>query len=302
MAKKDFTQLAKKALKAVPELKEAPEDVAARQKILGTKRMREARFIDITKIKPDPNQVRKIDKRSQSLKELAQSIKTYGIIQPITVHYQPDKDFYQIITGERRYLAGLKEGLKQLPCIIKEDINKNDVPFHQLVENLHRENLNPIEEAEGFSRLIKNFGLTQKEITKQLGKSESYISRTLKVNDLPEAIKQEIRNSPTLGISISKEHLLQIARLKNDKEKFEIWEQIKSNNLNVREIRKAVKKKPFKIGSKRTPTQILIDTASKFTSKISTIKMETIEEKEKPVLESALKLLKNKLEEILRKL
>jgi ParB family chromosome partitioning protein len=217
----------------------------------GTQRFTNARIIDLNRITPDPNQVRKIEESSQDIAELSLSIRKHGVLQPITVRYDEKKDCFIIITGERRYWASKKAGEESIPCIIKEHIGQEEISFQQMVENLQRENLNPVEEAEGIKRLGEEFKITSKEISEQLGKSESYISRTIRLNDLPQEIKKEIATSQFLKKNISKEHLIQVVRQNDPEKQVRLWQVIKDGQANIREVRELAKKQKAEQGQKK---------------------------------------------------
>jgi len=222
----------------------------------GTHRFTNARIIDLDRVKPDPRQVRKIKENSDDILELSRSISKHGVLQPITVRYDEEKDCFVIITGERRYWASLKAGEKSIPCIIKEHLGRDEISFQQMVENLQRENLNPVEEAEGIKRLGEEFQITSKEISEQLGKSESYISRTIRLNDLSPEIKKEIATSQFLRKNISKEHLIQVVRQNDPEKQIRLWQVIKDGQVNIREVRELAKrqkaeKKQVKAGEQK---------------------------------------------------
>ncbi len=215
----------------------------------GTRRFSNARIIDLDRIKPDSEQVRKIDETSDDIGELSHSIKTHGVLQPITVRYDDAEDIFIIITGERRYWASLKAGKKRIPCIIKERLGRDEISFQQIVENLQREDLSPVEEAEGIKKLGEEFKITSKVISEQLGKSESYISRTIRLNDLPKQIKSEIATSQFKHIS--KEHLIQVVRQNDIKKQMRLWEIIKEGQVNIRQVREIAKKQKTKVIEKK---------------------------------------------------
>ena len=124
-------------------------------------------YVDINDVKPNVNQPRKhFDE--EKLEELAQSIKSHGIIQPIVLR-KVDHG-YEIVAGERRYRAARKAGLKKVPCVIKELTDEQHMLI-AIIENMQREDLNPIEEAEGLNNMIEVYGMTQEQISKSVGKS-----------------------------------------------------------------------------------------------------------------------------------
>lgn len=146
--------------------------------------------IDIDLIDNNPNQPRKhFDE--ESLEELAKSIQTYGVLQPLLV-VQSGGGRYLIIAGERRFRAALKAGLKKVPCIIR-DLSTQEIQEIALVENLHREDLNAIEAAEGMRELMDNHGLTQEEVALRINKSRPYVTNTLRLLQLPEEVTSLVR-------------------------------------------------------------------------------------------------------------
>ena len=145
-------------------------------------------MIDIEKIKPCPYQPRKnFDK--ESLDDLIQSVKEKGILQPLIVRKKGSK--FEIVAGERRYRAATSAGLKQVPVILK-DLNDAEAFEISLIENIIRQNLNPIEEACGFDKLVKEYNYTHETLSKSIGKSRSYISNSLRLLNLPDLVKSLI--------------------------------------------------------------------------------------------------------------
>ena len=145
--------------------------------------------IPISLIRPDENQPRKhFD--PQKLAELSQSIKNYGVIQPICVR-KDENGFYIIVAGERRWRAAKLAGLKELPAIIK-DYDETQTAIIALIDNMQREDLNDIEEAEGMNRLIREFGLTQDQVAQSVGKSRSAVANTVRLLTLPEEVKEHV--------------------------------------------------------------------------------------------------------------
>lgn len=140
--------------------------------------------LDITLIDRNPEQARKTFDEA-SLKEMAESMKLYGVLQPLLV--TKVKDRYQIVAGERRFRAAHMAGLKNVPAIIKE-LPIEEIKAISLIENIQRENLNPIEEAEGIKELMTNHGLTQEGVADRLGKSRPYVANSLRLLTLPEQV------------------------------------------------------------------------------------------------------------------
>lgn len=145
--------------------------------------------LDITLLKPGKYQPRRTFD-TESLEELADSIKRSGIIQPLIVSKLSD-DTYGIIAGERRWRAARIAGIQTVPVIIK-DLAEDKILEIALVENIQREDLNAMEEAEGYSRLVEEFGYTQDKIAQMIGKSRSHVANMLRLNTLPSIIKNEI--------------------------------------------------------------------------------------------------------------
>lgn len=147
--------------------------------------------IDITLIDRNPNQPRKAF-NEESLKEMANSIATYGVLQPLLL-VKTEGDRYLIIAGERRFRASLLAGLKKVPAIVR-DLTPQQIQEISLIENLHREDLNAIEAAEGMRELMENHGLTQEEVAQRIGKSRPYVTNTLRLLQLPKEVTDLVRS------------------------------------------------------------------------------------------------------------
>jgi len=146
--------------------------------------------IPISKIKENPYQPRK-SFNEEKIRELAESIKENGIIQPLVV--RPKDSYYQIVVGERRFRAAKLANLMTVPCLIK-DVNDEKMAEIALIENLQREDLNPLEVAFSYNRLITDFGLTHEQLSQRVGKSRVAITNTLRLLKLPEKVQQDIIN------------------------------------------------------------------------------------------------------------
>jgi ParB family chromosome partitioning protein len=149
----------------------------------------ELREIDINRILPNAQQPRK-NFDEDGLNELADSIRAHGVIQPIVVQPLPDS-FFQIIAGERRWRASQRAGLLRMPAVIREVGTESSLEI-ALIENLQREDLNPIEEAQAFEKLIVDLGLTQEEVANRVGKSRATITNTLRLLRLPSEVQSWI--------------------------------------------------------------------------------------------------------------
>ena len=145
-------------------------------------------YININDIKPNEGQPRKTFVE-EKLNELADSITEHGIIQPLVVRNH--NGHYEIVAGERRWRAARKAELKEVPCIIREFTDEENM-LVAIIENMQREDLNPIEEAEGLNQMIKTYGLTQAEVSKSVSKSRPYITNALRLLKLPEDIKNYV--------------------------------------------------------------------------------------------------------------
>ena len=149
--------------------------------------------LDITLLEPNPLQARAVF-TTESLTELSLSIKEHGVLEPLVVAKTPAG--YQIIAGERRWRASKMAGLKKVPVVVKETTSRGMLEM-ALVENVQREDLNPIDRAQAFRRLVEEFGLPVSEIAKRISKSDSYVSNTIKLLSLPDAIKDGLVSGAT---------------------------------------------------------------------------------------------------------
>lgn len=148
-------------------------------------------FVDIDDLVPSPYQPRRVF-ATDALADLVLSIKEKGVLQPLLVRKNPKKSTgYEIVAGERRFRASKMAGLKTVPVIVKNFSNKDALEV-ALIENLQREDLNPLEEAESYKRLLQEFKYTQEELSKVIGKSRSHLSNMMRLLELPEEIKQMV--------------------------------------------------------------------------------------------------------------
>ncbi len=189
-------------------------------------------FIDVNDIKPNGKQPRK-NFDEEKLEELATSIKEHGLIQPVILRRA--EHGYEIVAGERRWRACRKAGIKEVPSIIKELTDEQNMLI-AIIENMQREDLNPIEEAEGLNQMVVSFGLTQEEISKTVGKSRPYIANSLRLLKLPV----EIRDFLSEG-KLSAGHARAIVGISDPKKQLEIAKYAIAKELSVREIEKLVK-------------------------------------------------------------
>lgn len=189
-------------------------------------------LIDINDIKPNEKQPRKNFDEAK-LDELANSIKEHGLIQPVIL--RKASRGYEIVAGERRWRACRKAGFKEIPSIIKELTDEENM-LVAIIENMQREDLDPIEEAEGLNQMIDTFGLTQEEVSKSVGKSRPYITNALRLLKLPE----EVRNFLSQG-KLSVGHARAIAGVTDSSRQIELAKYTIEHELSVREIEKLIK-------------------------------------------------------------
>ena len=190
-------------------------------------------FINISLVEPNRNQPRKeFDK--EALSELAASIKQYGILQPIMV--QKNGDMYEIIAGERRWRAAKEAGLKEVPVIVR-DYDKQKIMEISIIENIQRENLNPIEEAMAYQCLMEEYGLKHDELADKVSKNRSTITNSMRLLRLSENIQQMIIDG-----KISTGHAKVLLSVENKEEQEKIAAELVSRSLSVRELEKLVKK------------------------------------------------------------
>lgn len=190
--------------------------------------------IDPKKIVPNPYQPRK-EFDPIALNDLINSIKEYGIIQPLIISPSKDGDTYELIAGERRLRSAIELNLPEVPVIIR-DVNNQKKLELALIENLQREDLNPIDSAVAYNQLINEFNLTQEDLAKKLAKPRSTITNTLRFLVLPAEIK-----SALIKKQISEAHAKYLLGLDSEVKQLSIFRKIIFNNLSVRETDKLIK-------------------------------------------------------------
>lgn len=189
--------------------------------------------LKLTDIEPNKSQPRK-NFDIEALNTLADSIRQNGIIQPLLVRSMPDGT-YQIVAGERRWRAAKMAGLNEVPVFIKElsDIQAQQIA---LIENLQRENLNPIEEANGYKELMDRFGMTQEDVARVVGKARSSIANSLRLLSLPPIIAEMVSNN-----ELSAGHCKVLLGVKNNKDMVELAHRAAGKDVSVREMERMVK-------------------------------------------------------------
>ncbi|SFL83509.1 nucleoid occlusion protein [Pelosinus propionicus] len=188
-------------------------------------------YVQITEIVPNPFQPRKIFSE-ESLQELASSIEEYGIIQPLIVRLIPDG--FELVAGERRLRASKLVGLSQVPVIIKEFTDKEMAEL-AMIENLQREDLHFLEEAEGFQQLITSFAFTQEELAKRMGKNQSTIANKLRLLKLIPEVRGVIAKE-----KLTERHARSLLKLEDSRLQLEVLEMISEKKLNVRETEELI--------------------------------------------------------------
>ena len=194
-------------------------------------------YIDI---KPNPNQPRK-KFNVKRLEELSQSIQDNGVIQPLVV--QRKGSGYELVAGERRWRASRLAGLKKVPCLIREFDEKQNL-IVTIIENMQREDLDPIEEANGLRQMIHKFGFTQEQVSESLGKSRAYIANSVRLLKLPEDVQKKVSEG-----KISAAHGRTLLSLEDPRKQRMLAERIEKEELSVRTVEEIVKK--LKEGGKK---------------------------------------------------
>jgi len=222
-------------------------------------------LIKITKIEPNREQPRK-NFDEDALQELADSIKQFGLLQPILV--QERKNYYEIIAGERRWRAAKLAGLKEVPVIIKNYTNQEIVEI-SLIENIQREDLNPIEEAQAFKRLLSEFHLKQDEVADRVSKSRAAVTNSIRLLKLSDEVQQMLIND-----MISTGHARALIAIENQEEQSNIAQRVFDEKLSVRDVEKLVKNlykpdKPKKLTDKALQV-IYQDLEEKLKQRLST--------------------------------
>lgn len=229
-------------------------------------------MLKLSQIEPNANQPRKVFD-NEKLQLLANSIAEHGIVQPITVR-KNDNGFYTIIAGERRWRAARIAGLSDVPVVIK-DYDDKTVAEVSLIENLQREDLNPIEEAMGYSRLIEEFEMTQEEVSKKVGKSRSAVTNSLRLLNLAPNVRKLLEQ-----LEISAGHARALLAVEDKDLQEKIAYQIIEKDLSVRQIenyvntykKQAVKEKeekPVKFNIAKTEIENTLSSALGTKVKIS---------------------------------
>ena len=208
---------------------------------------KEVTFVKIGKVEPNREQPRK-NFDEDALLELSESVKQHGVLQPLLV--QDKKDYYEIIAGERRWRAAKLAGLKEVPVIIK-NLTDQEIVEISLIENIQRENLNPIEEALAYKRLLNEFNLKQDEVAERVSKSRTAVTNSMRLLKLDERVQQMV-----IDDLISTGHARALLGIEDKEQQYAVAQQIFDEKLSVRETEKLVKKLQKQ---KTEPTKKIVD-------------------------------------------
>jgi len=184
-------------------------------------------YIDINDIKPNSDQPRKTFDEDK-LAELAASIEEHGLIQPVVLRKM--KKGYEIVAGERRWRAARLIGIKEIPCIIKELTDEENMLL-AIIENMQREDLNPIEEAEGIQQMIETYGLTQEKVSKSVGKSRPYITNCLRLLKLPKEVRSYVAEG-----QLSAGHAKVLAGVEEEEKQVKLADSVIKEGWSVRQL------------------------------------------------------------------
>ncbi|SFB22671.1 chromosome partitioning protein, ParB family [Acetitomaculum ruminis DSM 5522] len=226
-----------------------------------TSEKKDALEIEINKIEPNKKQPRK-NFDEDALAELSESIKQFGLIQPIVVR-KIDKGYYEIIAGERRWRASKLAGLKKVPVIIK-DYNELETMEISLIENIQRQDLNPVEEALAYKNLLENFNLKQDELAERVSKSRTAVTNSLRLLNLCEKVQAML-----IDEMISTGHARALIPIEDEELQYELAQKIFDEKLSVRETEKLVKR--IKKGEPQKPSKTPDNTYVEVEEKISGI-------------------------------
>lgn len=224
-------------------------------------------MVKLTMVEPNRKQPRK-NFDEDALQELSDSIKQFGMIQPILV--QDRKDHYEIIAGERRWRAAKMAGLKEIPVIVR-DYTEKEIMEISLIENIQREDLNPIEEAQAYKRLLEEFHLKQDEVAERVSKSRAAVTNSMRLLKLSDEVQQML-----IDDMITTGHARALLAIEDPEEQYTIAQQIFDEKLSVRDVEKLMKNlhKPEKAVKKAAEDKameaIYLDIQDKLKARLST--------------------------------
>lgn len=198
----------------------------------------------LSEIEPNKDQPRK-NFDSEALKQLAESITEHGVLQPLIVRSLAGGS-YQIIAGERRWRAAKMAGLSEIPVIVRDDITEEQAMMIAMIENLQRENLNPIEEALGYKELIDKYGMTQDRLAQALGKARSSIANSLGLLTMPNGVQELLRNG-----SLSAGHCKALKKVKDEALMIELAHKTAEGELSVRQVETIAKREAKRLSEEQ---------------------------------------------------
>jgi ParB family chromosome partitioning protein len=225
--------------------------------------------LDVTAIRPNPYQPRETFNET-ALDELAASIRQLGIIQPITVRALGESRF-EIISGERRLRAAKRAGLNRVPAYVREADTEAMLEM-AIVENIQRENLNPVEVALGYHRLIDECGLTQEEVAKKVSKNRSTVANTLRLLRLPPPVLASLRDG-----TLTSGHARMLVSIEDDEAQLQLYHEIVENGLSVRQVEQLVREYRKRIEDDETPNE---DAAAEASEAVATPSRDALQIKE----------------------
>lgn len=220
-------------------------------------------YLNIDNVRPNPYQPRKQFNKA-ALKELCESIKQYGVIQPINVR-KISTNHYELVAGERRLRASIMAGLKEIPSIII-NVNDNDSAVMALIENLQREDLNYMEEAEGYNNLINDHGFTQEELAQKISKSQSTIANKIRLLRLPPMVKKILSDN-----SLTERHARALLKLHDEQLQLKVLKLVCEKGLNVKKTEELVERAIEKYSRQEKDTEKTSE--KKFTRAIKDIRI-----------------------------
>jgi ParB family chromosome partitioning protein len=242
--------------------------------------------VDVGLIAANPYQPRKhFD--SERMAELSESIKQKGVLQPIIIRRRDNGEVF-LVAGERRLRAAKMAGLEKIPAIL----TKGNPAEIALIENLQRENLSPIEEAEAMAKMAEDFGYTQDQLAAIIGKAKSTISEALSLNRLPEDIKEEVRRAEQYPRRL----LVEIAKQETPEEMKALFERVKEGGLKSDRVREIARKREH---LERAPLAITLDKVSALLKSLGRLELERLNQDEKIQLITVLQELKDSITQVI---
>lgn len=226
-------QVVKEIIKEVPVVKEVIKEVPVIKEVEVIKEVPAQQILRVSEIEPNRNQPRK-QFNEEALEELAESMKQVGIIQPLIV--QKRDGYYEIIAGERRWRAAKLAGIKEVPVVIKEYSNQEIMEI-ALIENIQRQDLNPIEEAQAYKQLIEEYNLRQEQVAERVSKSRSAITNTMRLLKLEERVQQMLIDG-----SLHSGHARALLGIADPEHQYETAAYVAEHGLSARETEQLVKK------------------------------------------------------------